>query len=476
MTKDSKLIAILKTFSPKELKKFGTFIVSPYFNKNETIIAYIHYLAKLSPQWNEAKLTDEAQFKAVFPKENFEKQKLYYLRSDATELLETFLVQEYHNMSSTEHQFVLLDYYLKQNMGEYFELGYQKWRTAAEKEQIRDGQYYYDCFKMNWLEIVYQEMMKQRKGNFNYQEQRHLLDIFYLINTLSLHISTLSTGEVLSIKENASLQIEKLLNYIETGDGFFDIPMIQLLYHHMKMLLTPDDEELVTKSLTILDNNLNRLPQHTLTAMFSIIRNRYIAYINKGQKIYEKKLFHLYQKQISSNIIYDSKNEIPVGVFINIITLGLREAEYEWVVAFINNYAEKLPENYRQSTIYFAWAKYHFSLKNYSLVLQELIKMENYPDVFTDINARKLLSQTYYALNEIDNVANTLNSFRVFLSRNKNLSEKNKDFYLNFAIAMNKLITLDTNDKQKVENFHVFIDELNPPEKSWFIEQVTGYV
>lgn len=473
--KHSKMIEMLKRFSAKALKRFEAFIASPYFNKNEKIKEYVLFLTKLAPKWAEEQLTDEAQFLAVFGKIPFDRQKLYYLRSDTTELLEAFLMQEHLNINQIDQELVLLDFYLKENLSEYFEIAYKKCLDILKKEKIRDGKYYYDYFRLNWLEIVYQEMVQQGKGNFRYQEQQHILDIFYLTNTLSLHISSLSTSAVLSVKKNESLPLKTLLKYVEKGDAFLNIPIIQLLYHHAKMLLEPDNELLVSQSLGILEANLAQLPAHTLTAMFSIIRNRYVAYINQGNKSYEAKLLHLYKKQIQSDNILDSKGELPTGVFNNIITLVLRAKDFEWFELLINRYSDKLPALYRESTVHFAHAKHQFSRQNYPLVLQHLTKMENYSDVFTDINTRKLLAQTYYALAEIENVGSTLNTFRVFLSRNKNLSEKNKDFYLNFAAAMTKLISLDKTNFNKIKKYISFIEELNPPEKTWFIEQVSEH-
>src|SRR5258706_8148653 len=65
--KKSNLIQILESFSAKEIKEFGEFIVSPFFNKNESVIKLYGYLRKYYPGFEENKILKEEVYRKIFP-------------------------------------------------------------------------------------------------------------------------------------------------------------------------------------------------------------------------------------------------------------------------------------------------------------------------------------------------------------------------------------------------------------------------
>ena len=87
----SKLVSILRTISSKELKYFEEYILSPFFNKNEKVIALFSVIKKFHPEFPEDKVGLEQIFVKVFPKEKIDEQKLRYVMTDLTKLLEDFL-------------------------------------------------------------------------------------------------------------------------------------------------------------------------------------------------------------------------------------------------------------------------------------------------------------------------------------------------------------------------------------------------
>ena len=193
----------------------------------------------------------------------------------------------------------------------------------------------------------------------------------------------------------------------------------------------------------------------------------------KGEEEAVEKLFTIYNLQIEEGLIFDKEQTISIFNFKNIANVGLKLKKYEWTKDFIENYQGFLPQTQKEDTLAYIWAEYFFEIKNWKEVLKFLFQIKDYPDSFFDINSRKLLIKTYYELSEIENVLNSLNSFRTYLYRNQKISANHKRSYLNFASAMTKLALLDWQDKQKVQTFLLLIGEMdNFNEKVWFQEKI----
>ena len=107
--KKTKLIRLLKTFSPLEWKRFGRFVQSPYHNSNQTIIKFYTVLKKFFPFESEDGLGQESLFKKVFGKEEFKSSKLQNLCSDLYGLAEDFLIDVYLQKEKRQRKKVLID-------------------------------------------------------------------------------------------------------------------------------------------------------------------------------------------------------------------------------------------------------------------------------------------------------------------------------------------------------------------------------
>ncbi|MBN8571230.1 MAG: hypothetical protein J0M18_16530, partial [Ignavibacteria bacterium] len=91
---DSKLVEILKVFSPKEWKDFEKFVNSPYFSTGRDVNGLYTILKKHHPEFSSAQLDKKKVFTALFPSEQFNEKKLKNITSDLTGMAEQFLVSE----------------------------------------------------------------------------------------------------------------------------------------------------------------------------------------------------------------------------------------------------------------------------------------------------------------------------------------------------------------------------------------------
>jgi len=91
--KDSKLIKILKTFSPEEIKSFEKFITSPYFNTVKNYLFFFKELIKFYPDFNDDRLNGELIYRKLYKGKPFNKQVMWNLNSKLEDLANEFLEQ-----------------------------------------------------------------------------------------------------------------------------------------------------------------------------------------------------------------------------------------------------------------------------------------------------------------------------------------------------------------------------------------------
>ena len=68
---NTKLINVLKTFTKQDVIKFREFVSSPFYNKNQKVIALCEEVLKFYPEFNKEECTDAKIFRKMFGNEKF---------------------------------------------------------------------------------------------------------------------------------------------------------------------------------------------------------------------------------------------------------------------------------------------------------------------------------------------------------------------------------------------------------------------
>ena len=103
------LIQLLGTFTRDEMREFGEFVQSSFYNKNETLVRLFEALKKYHPDFSSNKLSREKIFNVLFPNETFKDQKLRELGSKLLALAEHFIVAKKSRDDEVKHMQLLND-------------------------------------------------------------------------------------------------------------------------------------------------------------------------------------------------------------------------------------------------------------------------------------------------------------------------------------------------------------------------------
>ena len=91
----SKLFTLLSGLEAAEFRWLHKFLKSPFYNTNEKILNLFLYIKKYYPDLDSPKLAKEITFQYLFPKQQFQAQKMRKLMHELATLVEDFMVAQH---------------------------------------------------------------------------------------------------------------------------------------------------------------------------------------------------------------------------------------------------------------------------------------------------------------------------------------------------------------------------------------------
>ncbi|HJW28473.1 MAG TPA: hypothetical protein VJ508_04395, partial [Saprospiraceae bacterium] len=113
-----------------------------------------------------------------------------------------------------------------------------------------------------------------------------------------------------------------------------------------------------------------------------------------------------------------------------------------------------------------------FYKKEYSKVISQLSQVE-YEDITYNLNSKTLLMASYFELDEIEALNSLLDTFRVYLNRNKSIPQVRRKHYLNTISIVRKLARIKHGDKKEIERLEKEIETTQGiVSKNWILEKL----
>jgi hypothetical protein len=342
-------------------------------------------------------------------------------------------------------------------------------RIHIESNELRHSQAYLQRYSLERNNYEILNLEGDRNIRSNIEEINESLDIFYLSEKLRLFCKEFELRN-LAIHTYKLTYIDEVKNMIKLR-GYENVPSIKL-YTNLLNLYTDSDNEDKFLSLrqSVSENNL-LFPKKELAEIYSTIINYCSIQINKGNSKFLAQLFDFYKEVVSQNILLEDQSFSPYH-FKNIVVIGLRLKEFNWIEAFITDYAPLLPENQRDNSLSFNLAQLYYYQKKYDLVIKTLQSVE-YDDYIYNLNSKTLLICTYYDTGETDALFFLLDSFRAFLNRNNHIPENRKVIYRNFVSIAKKLAKMTPKDEKAKQKLTLELEPMNNvASKNWLLEKL----
>ncbi|GAB4498293.1 MAG: hypothetical protein OHK0019_33390 [Saprospiraceae bacterium] len=467
-----KLISLLQTFSKYELNRFRKFLLSPYLNDQEDLTRLFEIVneALRKDEQALADLTKEIVWNALYPRQKFNDAHLRRLASDLTHSALRFLVEEARKQDPLAEALELQKVLEKPELQKHLASVERQIKKQLETAQGQSTWYYLSQFRLHWNQY---NRASKLVATADFMDKLLLadqsLEHFYVVQKLKFYVAWLTFRGFRSTEQELPV-MPGFWEYIQQSK-FEEVPLILIYQDVIRCLTEPDEENYFQHFMKHLEQFADKLSEGDLRECYQIAQNYCAFKLNKGRVDYYPVFFHVIINSINLNIILEN-NQISEGVFKNVVTVSLGSGEFEWAEKFIEEYSLYLPSDIKENARIFNLAYLYFYQKKYERVI-ELLRSIEYRDVIYSLNSKIILIQTYFESNEYLAMDSLIDSFRIFIRRNKVISKNQKREYNNFLNFVKKLTSIDPLDTKSVEKFKSRVMEgsyVTP--KKWLLEKI----
>lgn len=418
-----------------EQKAFLVFLRSPYFNRQPRLLELARDVLQQSP---ESAPDPEALHASLFGAETpLAKQALYDAFSQLTKLLDRFLALQVFEADRAVQQRCLLEALARKKEEKAYQRQWDKASSALESHPYRDLTYYERQYELQRHASNFEAALQRRTQDLRLYDTVRYLDQYYWTARLKYSCELLNRSNILNQPAPQEL-IAPLENGLTTLPAIYlACPAIHAYVLIFRALQAPEMEAHYLTWIAWLETNSHQFSPREAADMYNYAQNYCVRRINQGDSGYLGRLFHLFDQLLAKDLVLE-QGYMDHRKLKNMVTVGIRLRAFEWVDTFLHNYREKLLPAYRQDAYLFNLASLRFAQAEHSDSLALLQQIE-FSDVFYDLSARSLMIKIYYETDEDAALEFLLDTFRMYLQRNRSISGLQRRVHLNLLRFTRKL-------------------------------------
>ncbi len=440
--KTTHLVKILSELSPRELKKFEEWVHSPFFNKNEKVKRMCRFILQYIPDFEHQDFTKHATFEYTFRKKNYNALQFNNVLSDLLQLLFQYLAYQNFQKTSEFEKLCLMNELFAKGLNDSMLKVSKRFVKAKEKTSVRNSSSFFDSYLYHKQMDEYALTQPVRAFHESLQLKNDELDLFYVATKLKIACDMASRNLVVQANYETHF-LDEILSRIENDPTLYENHPAISVYYNVLQTMTNGDKSYYFQLKSLLADNLSVFPKEELRILYDYARNYCIRKINRGEAIYYKEILNLYQFLLDNQIIFKN-GYLTQWDYKNIITVGVRLKEFDWTENFIHEYKSQLPPKEQENAFIYNLASYHYERKNYKKSLL-LLHEVRFTDASYYIGAKVIQLKSYYELEESDAFYSLIESFKIYIIRNRQLSEYRRKANLNFLKLALKVFKLKEN-------------------------------
>ncbi len=463
---NSLLIVLAETLSPDEQRRFIKYL--PSETNNPELLRLGIYLFEKKTLSNPTLLKKKTTFEAIFgKKEAYNDLRFRKMMEQIYRIMERFLRIE-HTQSDSIAQCIQLAHVLSaRGLEKHFNrlvaaplplpASEADWTT---KQHIQMSE---------WNQILY-----DYKANSDKIHDSHLyLKIHHhrmvaTVSELLFRECIFRTNQKFTVSGESDQVISALLGQLSSAA--LSLPLIHTLSDAWQTLVNPDNPAPFVRFKAFLLSQKQCFSVMERRELFLVALNHCSKRYNSGQIEFLDYQLEIYEAGLKDALILD-KGWVSGYTFTNICTLALIGKRNEWLHTFIETYGAKVHPRDREGIVAFNQARLYYIQKKYKPALR-LLQRDLFEDVLMNLSVKVIQAKCFYELQEYDLLDAHLEAFKKFIHRQKGLSLTYSERYLNFVIAIHKLLNAGPNTKHQVLSLIQSMGSL--AEKEWLILQGGG--
>jgi len=471
---NTSLTDILKTFSKEDLKGFGDFIVSPYFNKKNTVIKLWDNVKQYYPDFKNKNLKREIVWESLYPGKEYNYGVMKNLIYDLNQLIERFLEEEmladnkynrglqlFYNLSDRDLGKLSLSKYkileekllnMKHGADRYSKLSELKWSAetamGSTDRKINSGVY---------------EISEYMICNF-------LISLFKVYNNIAAEKLSNKESRTYNLLEDflGNLKIDRILESIKKNSPE-DHNIVNIFYNMYKALsVINKSESFYNFKDSVLEND-HLLDESERKNLYACLWTS-LSY-NKAVKNKPFEFNEIMKIQHSKNLLVDQAGIINTRKYSLGIRIAAMAKDFDFLKEFADSYLKCTRPSARENMTLYGNAYLHFAKCEYGKALETVNKI-NFDITAFKYEIKNLQIMLFYELNEIESLMYALDSYKHFASNNQFVSESARDNISRFIGYVNALCKLkEKQDKIKIQMLTEKISNDNLNTKYWLLEK-----
>lgn len=464
-----KLYSILESFDKYEQNRCRKYIESPYFNRSEQLVVLFGLLIKHTNKKTPSLLDKAILWKKIHPKRSYDDVRFRKYASDLLKLVEGFIAQQIYEGNPLNQASHLIKAVENRKLNKLYSSTVRAARQLSAKQQQRPADYYYHQYKIerNYFELVELD----RKERINYDAIISNLDQFYFAEKLVLYCGILTRQSQAAHSYDLGFH-NPIFEYLAAANIEDFAPIVQVYYQIYLAYTYPNETENYFKLKQLLNQYAEVFTDREAYELYVYAQNYCAFRLNEGKVEFLEELFQLYQTMVAKGIIFE-EGQLSPWDFKNIIVIASRVEQYEWAKDFIDNYAKRLPDEFRENAVTFNLARLYFEQKQYDKVIDQLRTIE-YDDISYNLESKTMLLITYFETDEIEPLYSLLESFRTYLNRHKEIPQQRRAYYKNLIRFTKKLTNLLPSDQKGIDKLKTEIAETQGFNVRWLNEKIAN--
>ena len=426
----SKLYKLLHVLSKRELQDFRLFLLSPYHNQSQTILALFDYIRPFHPDFNHKKLERNLIFTALKPNKPFDNKYVVDRLSDLNRLAEDFLAIQYIKKTPKENRAAFRKMLLKRQDQERY---LQETNKEIDKLSIKPRlgwEYSLELWSLHHAVFTHPHTQLFDAKTDDVLFANKYLDETYAILKLRYGLHQLFRAGIFSDHSTIPFLDSIIEQYATSGH-----PIIQLYLHAIAYFTKENQQESWEAICTLFLDNIELLPPDEKVVFLFALANAGNKLAKNKSSAYYGEILLLYQKGLEHKF-WEFLGDFPSITFKNIASIGAFTKENVWTYHFIDTYKQFLQKNEKEDTVAYALAYLEFYSGHYQKALDylnqaPLLKLED------KLRNRSLQCRCLYELDSVT-LHSCLDNFTTFL-KNQAFKNEVKQSYKNLIYAIRLL-------------------------------------
>ncbi len=466
---NSQLVKILKNFSKTEIRELTKYVQSPCFNQRADVTQLFEYLAR-HHGGTPSVFQKEIAFLELFPDKQYDDAFMRFLMHNLMKVIKKFLIFKEFEKDEVHEQILLLKAFKQRGFDDSFEKELMAAEEINQNQPFRHTHFHYQNYLIHNEKVEFISLQKRQRGD-SIQSNLNDLISFFATEILRQANSAISDQNVSNHEYSLPL-LEETLKLVESGHFDKDTEGVAIKIYFNAFMATKTRNELYFKKLkSMIFGNRYKFPDTEMRLLYLTAINFCIKKMNAGVPAFRQEVFELYDAGIQNKALFENRL-LSKFTFKNAVSAGMMQRQYDWVKGFIEKNKSFLHPKDRKAAYNFNLAVYYFRQNDYVHAMP-LLQFADFGDLFTNLDARTMLLRIYYETGTTSGLQSLMDSFQVFISRQKDISYQ-KDNYLNLIRIVRKMLRLTDSDQDKKA---ALLEEVNRTqylaERNWLVEKLS---